>query len=173
MTPNLCPKCSATLAPADTVCPQCGTTPSIAVPSATVDWINGLSQATQSLGDLNAAVPAVTLIPPVSSGDTLPFRIGRYDIREKIGEGSFGIVYRAWDPHLKRDVALKVAKPAQLSTPERKQRFLREAQSAAKLRHSNIVEVFEAGEDGAYSLIAQWFINGPSLDRMLDEQPDR
>ena len=110
-----------TLAAADTVCPQC-----VPTPAATIDMPGSVPQATVSLPGVETA------------NQRLPNRISRYEIREKIGERAFGIVYRAFDPQLNREIALKVAKPAQLSTPERVERFLREARAAANLRHPNI-----------------------------------
>src|SRR5262245_26911724 len=61
--------------------------------------------------------------------------IGRFQVRARIGQGGFGVVYRAFDPHLQRDVALKVAHPGNLDTPEQLQRFQREARTSAQLRH--------------------------------------
>src|SRR5262249_46881012 len=61
--------------------------------------------------------------------------VGHYQIREKLGEGTFGVVYRAHDPDLDREVALKVLRPQALTSIEAVKRFLREARVAAKLQH--------------------------------------
>ncbi|MGL4554895.1 MAG: serine/threonine-protein kinase, partial [Gemmataceae bacterium] len=90
-------------------------------------------------------------------------RIGRFEVRAKLGAGAFGTVYRAWDPQLEREVALKVPLPAALDSPRRVERFLREAKAAAGLRHPNLVPVYDAGEDGDTRYIASAFIEGKPL----------
>jgi formylglycine-generating enzyme required for sulfatase activity len=111
--------------------------------------------------------------PPASwsSDMPLPEKIGRFLIKERLGAGAFGSVYRAVDPTLDRDVALKVPH-AELVRDERAVgRFLREAKAAARLRHPHIVTVYEAGSDGALSYIASAFIPGRSLAEALDDGP--
>ncbi|HJT79064.1 MAG TPA: serine/threonine-protein kinase, partial [Gemmataceae bacterium] len=94
-------------------------------------------------------------------------------MRRFLGEGAFGRVYEAYDPQLDRAVALKVAKPEQLGSAQRVQRFLREAKAAANLRHPHIVPVFEAGTDGGHHFIAAAFIPGRTLEAAVEEaRPD-
>jgi len=149
------------------------TTDAVPNPNATADRPETVSLQT---GSFAASVSTLSSdpgqTPPKHSRDILG-HIGRYEIREQLGEGAFGIVFRAFDPQLSREVALKVAKPEQLSTPERRARFIREARSAANLRHPNIVQVFEASQDGETAFIAQGFIDGPSIDRVLKNQPGK
>jgi WD40 repeat protein len=90
-------------------------------------------------------------------------QVGRFPIRARLGSGAFGTVYRAYDPQLDREVALKVPHPGTLDTPQRVERFLREARSAARLRHPHIVPVFDAGRDGNHYYIASAFIPGKPL----------
>ncbi len=97
----------------------------------------------------------------------LPERIGRFTVRELLGEGVFGRVYRAYDEQLEREVAIKVAKDATLSVPQHVERFLREARAAAQLRHPHIVPLFDAGKDGANYYIASAFIAGKTLSAAL------
>jgi hypothetical protein len=92
-----------------------------------------------------------------------PARIGRFVIQARLGSGGFGDVYRAHDPRLDRDVALKVPRPGMLNTPDRVERFLREARAAARLNHPRIVSVHEAGQDGDQYYIASAFIPGCTL----------
>lgn len=101
-------------------------------------------------------------------GSSPPQRIGRFEIRARLGEGAFGTVYRAYDPHLDREVALKVAKPGMLTTPLRIDRFLREARASAQLRHPHIVPVHDAGRDGDFYFIAAAFIEGQTLEQAID-----
>ena len=67
---------------------------------------------------------------------------------EARGAGAFGTVYRAYDPQLDREVALKVARAEAVGTPDRRSRFLREAKAAANSRHPNVVPVYDSGQDG-------------------------
>jgi len=87
--------------------------------------------------------------------------IGRYVIVEELGRGGMGVVYRAWDGDLRRFVALKM-----LTGPwddEDLARFRREAQSAAALRHPNIITVYEIGDSDEMPFIALELIEGPTL----------
>jgi len=106
-----------------------------------------------------------------TASPTLPAAIGRFQIRSVLGAGAFGTVYRAFDPRLQREVALKVAHPGSLDDPRRVQRFLREARATAKLRHPNIVPVFDAGVDQGQHYIAATFIDGATLSELV--VPDR
>ena len=94
-------------------------------------------------------------------------RLGRFEVRQPIGEGAFGVVFRAFDPLLRRDVAIKVAKPGQLGSAAAKDRFLREARAAATVRHSNVCPVFEVGEAGDAPFIVMAYVPGRTLDQEL------
>jgi eukaryotic-like serine/threonine-protein kinase len=113
----------------------------------------------------NAGEPATCA--DITAGTVPPVQIGRFLIRQQLGEGAFGVVYLAYDPHLDREVALKVAKATQLATPQRIERFLREAKSAAHLRHPHIVPLFETGRDGPAYYIASAFIHGEALGKVI------
>jgi hypothetical protein len=76
--------------------------------------------------------------PPVMAP---PTQVGRFLIYQELGRGSFGVVYRACDPVLSREVALKVPHPHVLASPELRARFQHEAQAAAGLDHPNLVSV--------------------------------
>ena len=91
-------------------------------------------------------------------------RVGKYLIREEIGHGGMATVYRARDTVLERDVALKILHPHLRGTEEARIRFAREARSVAKLRHPNVLEVYDyAGEDADESYIAAELLTGPTL----------
>lgn len=96
-------------------------------------------------------------------------QIGRYLIEDFVGSGTYAIVYRARDTVLQRVVALKVLKPVWARDPEVSERFLREAQAAANLIHPQIAWVYDMGEDQERRYIAARFIDGVSLDRVLNE----
>ena len=88
-----------------------------------------------------------------------------------MGTGGFGTVYRAYDPDLKRDVAVKVLRAGNLATPESIARFMEDARSPAKLRHSAIVPVFDAGEAFGVPYIVREFIRGVTLSEWLRSRP--
>jgi serine/threonine protein kinase len=95
--------------------------------------------------------------------------LGRYQLRELLGDGGFGQVFLAYDPRLDRNVALKVLK---LTNPGARvmQRFFREARAAARLEHPNIVAVHDAGCDDGRCWIAYQFVGGRTLFRQRDPQ---
>jgi serine/threonine protein kinase len=97
-------------------------------------------------------------------------RVGRFQVRQRLGAGAFGTVYRAYDPQLDREVAVKVPNSGVLADPRRVERFLREAKAAAQLRHPHIVPVFDAGRDGDTLYIASAFIHGRPLSETTEER---
>jgi WD40 repeat protein len=98
-----------------------------------------------------------------------PATIGRFQVRGKLGAGAFGTVYRAYDPQLDREVALKVPHPGVFDSQKRIDRFLREAKAAAGLRHPHIVPVYDAGAERGRHYIAAAFIPGRKLADVIGE----
>jgi serine/threonine protein kinase len=90
-------------------------------------------------------------------------QIGKYQVVAKIGEGAMGEVYKARDPLLNRNVAIKTISASLAADPQFKERFRREAQSAASLNHPNIVTVYEYGDDAGVTYIAMEFLEGVDL----------
>src|SRR5207248_10122147 len=90
-------------------------------------------------------------------------RVGKYEVVAHIATGGMGAVYKAVDTVLKREVALKVLPPETASKPSALERFRREATSAAKLRHENIVTVYEFDRAGATFYLAMEFVDGIDL----------
>ncbi len=104
------------------------------------------------------------------SGNKLMTNLGKYEIIELIGKGSYAEVYRAMDTVLLRTVALKLLKGAFVSDEEAVARFLQEARTAANLFHPHIAWVLDLGElDGRYFL-AMRYIEGQTLDKMLQDR---
>jgi len=100
-------------------------------------------------------------------------KIGRYEIHEPIGEGAMGKVYRARDPLIERTVAIKTVSTTQLKNegPEFESRFLREAQSAGRLSHPNIVTIYDVGETDDVAYIAMEYLAGTTLRELMDKGP--
>src|ERR1041385_6795162 len=98
-------------------------------------------------------------------------KLGRYEIRSKIGEGGMGEVYLARDTQLDRLVAIKLL-PAEIARDQQRlHRFLQEARAAAALSHANIAHLYEIGEaEGAY-FIAMEYVEGIPLDRKIGTRP--
>ncbi len=96
-------------------------------------------------------------------------KIGRFEIRELVGKGSFGSVHRAYDPILDREVALKIPHVGRVSSETDAKNFLREPKAAAQLWHPHIVPVYDTGEDDGQYYIASAFIKGQTLQQLLNE----
>lgn len=102
---------------------------------------------------------------------TVPSRIGRFEIRESLGAGGMGVVYRARDTRLDRDVALKVLAEGLSADAEAVSRFEREARAASSLSHPNIVTVYDAGvEDGTAYLVTE-LLQGTTLRAHVSRRP--
>src|SRR6266702_1218086 len=97
-------------------------------------------------------------------------RLGRYEIRSKIGEGGMGEVYLAEDSKLDRKLALKILPSDVASNRNRMERFIREAKSAAALSHPNIAQIFEIGEHDGTHYIAMEFIEGQTLREKIHRE---
>ena len=98
----------------------------------------------------------------------------RYTLIEEVGQGGMAVVYRAQDETLKREVAIKVLHQHLAAEPESKARLEREAQAVAKLRHDNILEIFDySGLDSQSAYIVTEFIDGQTLKQFLSGAPLR
>jgi serine/threonine-protein kinase len=93
-----------------------------------------------------------------------PTTIGKYEVIEQIAVGGFGVIFKGWDPFIKRKVAIKMC-----ATPddEVRQRFQQEAQFVGNLVHRNITLVFDFGVEGDVPYIVQEFLSGYDLDELL------
>jgi serine/threonine-protein kinase len=93
--------------------------------------------------------------------------LGHYKIEEEISRGGMGIVYRATDAKLGREVALKVLPPELVADPDRRRRFVQEAQAASALTHPHIAVIHEIGEDEGTTFIAMELIRGEKLGDLI------
>jgi WD40 repeat protein len=114
----------------------------------------------------------VEIAPESRRSGAIPRRIGRFEVIELVGRGAFGSVYRAHDPELKRAVALKTPRTGYFGSDDEQERFLREARSAARLKHPSIVQVHEIIVADGVPCIVSEFIDGVTLaDRLKVGRP--
>src|SRR6185503_1063261 len=97
-------------------------------------------------------------------------KIGKYQIVGKIGQGAMGEVFKAHDPLLNRLVAVKTISGSAAAESDARKRFLREAQSAARLNHPNIITVFELGEEQGRIYMAMELLEGTDLRELINSQ---
>ena len=95
-------------------------------------------------------------------------RLDRYEIRELVGKGGMGQVYRAWDQSLRRDVAIKLMRGID---EERMQRFSLEAEAIGRLDNRNIVTILDRGIDRGRPYIVMEFLRGENLSERLKRGP--
>jgi eukaryotic-like serine/threonine-protein kinase len=98
-------------------------------------------------------------------------RIGRYEIVEEIGRGAMGVVFKARDPLIGRDVAVKTITSGVAESADLLERFYREAQAAGGLQHPNIVTIYELAESGGAPFIAMEYLEGESLEKVIAGKP--
>ncbi len=118
-----------------------------------------LERVARAFGNLHTPVPAAP--------DDAPTRFGRLQVKERLGRGSEGIVMRAYDPALERDVALKLRRSAAISAAGGASRLLREARHLAKIRHPHVVAVHGADEFDGWTGVWTDLLNGETLEQRL------
>ncbi|MCI0444727.1 protein kinase [bacterium] len=104
------------------------------------------------------------------ASQNVPEKIDKYQILSVIGKGAMGIVYHAYDPIVKRDVAIKLLSSLDLDEPELISRFEREARLAGGLRHPNIVTIYDLGQFQGRPYIAMEFLLGKDLEAVIKEK---
>ena len=97
-------------------------------------------------------------------------KIGKYDIVKELGRGGMGVVYKAHDSLMERDVAIKVMSDLMLAVPEIRERFFREARTAGRLSHENITVVYDVGEDEGRPYIVMEYLTGSDLAAVIEAQ---
>ena len=181
-TQTRCPHCECVLRIAtdwfgkSVACPRC---------NHAFTFASVIAQDTVNLSNSDTAVltsetaERLSNTPPIKPPSSSPVagkqQLGRYKLRSKLGEGGFGLVYLARDEDLGRDVAIKLPRTlnglshAPLSG-HAKERFLKEARAAAKLRHPNIVAVFDRGQSDEDIYIVYEYVPGRTLDTLIAEK---
>jgi serine/threonine-protein kinase len=161
-----CPHCRTKLAKA-APSPAVGLAAPLGRPIVRADWgVGPPPPSGPSRIESRARASEAVLVPAEE-----PPRLGRFRIVGTLGEGASATVYRAFDPRLRRDVALKVLRDEAPGGPRAAARFLAEARAMARLGHPRIVAIHEVGRDGGRYYIASALIEGPSLARALDDGP--
>jgi WD40 repeat protein len=125
------------------------------------------------VGSAPAGLPAgastqaegVALAPPQAADEI--GRLGGYRVLKLLGAGGMGMVYLAEDTQLQRSVALKVMRPEAAKNPTARERFLREARAAARLKSDHVVTIHQVGEDGPVVFLAMELLEGLSLEDWL------
>jgi serine/threonine protein kinase/dienelactone hydrolase len=146
-----CPKCQAGIADDSRFCSKCGT------PIHSSDKVF-ISQTRTILRPMQELLPGTTLAD-------------KYNIIEILGKGGMGVVYKAEDTKLRRNVALKFLPPELVQDKEAKERFVLEAQAAAALSHPNICTIHEIDEEEGKSFIAMEYVEGQSLKERIEQGP--
>lgn len=137
------------------------------------DIANRLSGCLAALEAVEAAAPsalgtgAEEDAPPLAPGTVL----GGFRVLRELGRGGMGVVYLAIDTQLHRPVALKVIRPGATADRFTRQRFVREAQANAALRHEHVVAVYQVGEDGGLPFLAMELLTGQTLEQRLGDGP--
>jgi hypothetical protein len=104
------------------------------------------------------------------TGALLPsgYRLGNYELREVIGRGTMGVVFKAYEHSLDRFVAIKILNPELASNSTARQRFAREAKIAAAIRHENVVAIYAVHEATGYTYLAMELVEGLSLEESIE-----
>ncbi|MEQ1439557.1 serine/threonine-protein kinase [Fontimonas sp. SYSU GA230001] len=119
-------------------------------------------------GNAASSHPGGTLVLDATAQIEKPM-LGRYQVEKELGKGAMGIVYMGKDPKIGRQVAIKTMALSQEFEPDElasvKERFFREAETAGRLTHPNIVSIYDAGEEHDLAYIAMEFVRGHDLTR--------
>jgi serine/threonine protein kinase len=98
----------------------------------------------------------------------MAFTIDRYQILEELGQGAMATVYKAYDPRINRELAIKVLRPEHTVNAEFLSRFLRETRAVGKLNHPNIIKIYDVGEYESQPYIAMELLTGQFLDQFME-----
>src|SRR5262245_17118725 len=161
-TLKLCPNCGRPVppdAPAE-LCPSCLVRGAFSQDGSFTESKAGLADT------LHIVIPEEVALP-----EGAPKRLGSYDLLEKIAQGGMGVVYKARHTGLDRIVALKMIRSGVLATPRDVERFQREARSAAKLHHPNVVTIHDIGEQDGQHYYTMDYVPGENLAERARTRP--
>jgi len=134
-----------------------------------------LAQLAQLAAPLDGLPLATTAVDPTlpnrgTPSDSPPRQLGRFVVLRRLGAGGMGAVYLAYDPELRREVAVKVLH-AEAGSPQDRARLRREAQAMARLSHPNIVGIHDVTDIGTSMFLAMEYVEGKTLAELLGERP--
>src|SRR5689334_21287005 len=107
----------------------------------------------------------------MSSMPSVGHVLGHYRILEQVGAGGMGLVFRAYDERLERDVAIKVLPPSWIDEETRRKRLRKEALTLSRLNHPNIAHVYDVGSQNGLDFLVMEFVPGITLAELLKEGP--
>lgn len=157
-----------------------------------LQWADSSASAAQLLSSISAHDPITDVIGethPICAADTsaatggtvpqlvtpgapaLPATIAEYRIVRELGRGGMGVVYEAFDPHLERSVAIKVISDEYANNSDARSRFLCEARLQARIKHENVIEVHQCGEDAGRNYLVMPLLKGETLGARLGRKP--
>jgi serine/threonine-protein kinase len=132
-----------------------------------VEFLGGTGAITKQVAGGTAAAPTASPVPVTGFIRPGTVLANRYEIRQQLGAGGMGVVYRAFDKELQETVAIKTLKPELLGDATLLERFKQEIRLARRISHPNVVRTHDLGEaDGIY-FITMEFVEGTSLDELL------
>jgi len=127
------------------------------------------AEASMMLGSPGGASEEGLLSTIITEGSSAKPTLGRYEIIEELGKGAMGMVYKGKDPKINRVVAIKTIRFSDNFDPEQieemRERFYREAETAGRLSHPNIVTIYDVGEDYDLAYISMEFLEGEDLEK--------
>lgn len=129
-----------------------------------------MERAAKAIGQPDAETPSTR---PIEWGEmrTGPKVVGPYEILAEVDRGGMGVIYRARHQTIRREVALKMIRAGVHAKPEDRERFETEGAAVARLRHPNVVEIYEFGEAGGLPYFAMEWVDGGSLADRLEGGP--
>jgi hypothetical protein len=140
-------------------------------PYAPTSLVPGFSYATDpGMQSLLRAVAQAPYLDGGAAGAVVGQRFGHFEIVELLGSGGMGRVYRTRDLRLLRDVALKLLPSEATHDPARRERFLREAQAAARINHPNVAAIYDVSLDGEAPFLVMELVTGVTLRRLLRDR---
>jgi serine/threonine protein kinase len=125
---------------------------------------------TGAMTELEAKLLAAGVAKRLFNKQADPVELGRYRVLERLGQGGMGVVFRAHDPQLRRDVALKLLHARGGVGREQQARLRREALALGRLSHPNVVQVFEVGEVDEHMFVVMELVRGTTLRAWLGER---
>src|SRR5262245_31912993 len=132
----------------------------------------GVDQSLKVMGGGAAVIPSPVLHDnQIRQLSMIGKTLGPYTVRDTLGEGGMGQVYRAHDSKLGREVALKVVSDSFALDPDRLARFRREAQVLASLNHPNIAQIYGFEDSGATHALVMELVEGPTLADRIEQGP--